>query len=279
MGVAVLRAGRRPARRRGDRPAPAWRAPARPRAPAAPVVRDGARDSRSSAGPESAASSSRHHSSAVRPASCQRAASSSRACQAAHSRRFSKASGGGTAIGVAGRETAQRGAGQGPPDGIGQALGRQRARRHDGHHAALGQQRRAIGLLGLARRAEGHQDGAVGAAQGLDDGVVAGLRDRERRIGQQRGEVGPRRFDDDAVRRPCERRALGLRHVRTDQQAPCPIGQRRLRPRREGGVQQRRADRAAARRHDDVAAAFASPWWPLRADRAPRQSRCRAHAT
>ena len=59
----------------------------------------------------------------------------------------------------------------------------------------------AVGLLGLALGGEGHQHGAIGAAQRLDHGVVAGLGDRERGVAQQRREVGARRLDDDALPR------------------------------------------------------------------------------
>ena len=113
----------------------------------------------------------------------------------------------------------------------------------------------AVGLLGLAIGGEGHQHGAVGAAQGLDHGVVAGLGDRERGVAKQRREVGTRRFDDDAFLAG-ERGPVLCRQVLAQQQSPGAVGQRRLRPRGDGGLEQRRADGAAAHRDDDLILAF-----------------------
>ena len=189
------------------------------------VSRDDARAGDRAPGPASTASSSRHHSSAVRPASRQRASFVVERLPAAHGATicFRAATVAGRAARIDRREAADRRTGPGlvdrPPPGVAgdEIVGRARQRTMPRSTSTRG----AVGLLGLARRAERHQHGAIGMAERLDHGVVAGLRDRERRVAQQGREVGTRRLDDDAVaRRRRERRAFGVRHVRPDQQAP-----------------------------------------------------------
>ena len=115
MGVAVLQAGRRPARRRDDPPAPRVACAGTTASDSGAALRDAASSSRSSAGPASAASSSRHHRSAVRPASRQRASLVDEGLPAAHSSALSAAPRWRpTAVGVAGREAADRRSGQAP---------------------------------------------------------------------------------------------------------------------------------------------------------------------
>ena len=258
VGVAMLQQVDARLAGQTGRPAPGSRAPARRRAPAARRVSRWSR-----AAGRAPARHRRHRRRATTARPCGRPRASARpprrgpAQLLMTNRRCSSAAVVGAAIDVARREAAQRRAGQGPADGVGQAVGRQRARRHHGHHAALGQQRRAIGLLGLARRAERHQHGTIGAAQGLDGGVVAGLGDRQRRVASSVVKSAPRRLDDDPLPSPwrarrgpapaCSRRPAVARSGR-----PAPSCGRAG----DGGLEQRRADGAAAHRDDDFVLAF-----------------------
>ena len=234
VGIAVLKQVDAGLGGEARRPGPASRAPARRPAPAASSVSRWSASSRSSAGPASAASSSRHHSSAVRPASRQCASSSLERLPAAHDATIwlQRRDRGRPAPRIDRREAADRRTGPGRgrrqrPASRGDSV----VGRHGSDHAALDQHAGTVGLLGLARGAEGHQHGAVGMAQRLDHGVVAGLGDRQRGVAQQGREVGARRLDDDARAGGFGQRGLiGGRHVRSDQQPPAPVGQRRHRP-------------------------------------------------
>ena len=145
---------------------------------------------------------------------------------------------------------------------MGQGFGGQAGFIGDVEQAARFEQAGAVGLFGLVARREGNDDGAAAGLEDVHQGVVAGLTDRQGAAGQQFGEVGTRPFHDDAGGGGgAEGLELGFRNVRTGEQAPTGMGQRRQGAGFHRGAQQRQADGSAADRDDDFAVTVSVRGW------------------
>lgn len=107
-------------------------------------------------------------------------------------------------------------------------------------------------LFGLATRGKGDEEARASGTQNVAHGVVAGLRDGKAGTAEQATEIPPETKEADALwSRGRECVEIRLRQVRAGYQTPAKCIRQKLRG-LERRADQLPADRASARRNDDV---------------------------